>query len=199
MKHEIEHIVEEIKRARARKSLSQRELSERSGIPQAQISKIENGTVDLRLSSLVAMARALELDVQLVPRKAVPAVKSVVRNTQTVPMIDPEALVQSKKALEVFRQAIEKIENPSAELTRLRRQIRTLQTSQIPIFSGQQLGELTKQLGTLTIEAPDPKELSRTLRRIRQIQSRIDSSSEDTRLIASSRPAYSLDEEDDDA
>lgn len=76
-----EQILKSLKEARKRKGLSQRELSAKSGVPQSHISKIENGGVDLRVSSLVALARVLDLELALVPRKTVPAVKSIVRST----------------------------------------------------------------------------------------------------------------------
>ena len=60
----------ELKAARLAKGLSQRALSEGAGVPQSHISKIERGGVDLRHSSLVEIARALDLEVTLVPAKA---------------------------------------------------------------------------------------------------------------------------------
>lgn len=77
-KYKIEHITDALKAARKRKGLSQRELSERSGVPQSHISRIENGAVDLRLSSLIELARTLDMELLIVPRKAVPAVQSIV-------------------------------------------------------------------------------------------------------------------------
>jgi transcriptional regulator with XRE-family HTH domain len=68
-----------IKKARQAAALSQRELSAKSGVPQAQISKFENGAVDLRVSSLVSIARALGLEMELVPQKALPAVHAIMR------------------------------------------------------------------------------------------------------------------------
>ena len=65
--------------ARVRKGLSQRQLAERVGIQQAHLSKIEQGKVDARLSSLVEVARALDLELQLVPRQALPAIEGAVR------------------------------------------------------------------------------------------------------------------------
>lgn len=62
--------------ARARRKstfTSQRELGRRAGLTQAQISRFESGQVDLRLSSLVELARGLGLEVMLVPRGGVPA------------------------------------------------------------------------------------------------------------------------------
>ncbi len=58
---------------RKERTLSQRELGARIGLTQAQISKIENGRVDPRLSSVVEFARGVGLELMLVPRRAVPA------------------------------------------------------------------------------------------------------------------------------
>lgn len=77
-----EDIINALKAGRAAKELSQRDLSARTGVPQSHISKIESGTADIRLSSLIELARALELEVKLVPRKALPAIDSIIRSTQ---------------------------------------------------------------------------------------------------------------------
>ena len=109
MNYETEHIVTAIKDARVRKGFSQRELSANSGVPQAQISKFENGSVDLRISSLVALVRALDLELELVPRKAVPAVKSIVRSTAQSPTIDPATQAKAQETFENFRNTMEKL------------------------------------------------------------------------------------------
>lgn len=75
----LEEFGRKLLQARTRKGLSQRALAERTGVPQAHISKIEQGRVDIRLSSLVELARALDLDVQLLPRQAVPTIEGAVR------------------------------------------------------------------------------------------------------------------------
>ena len=54
--------------ARTGQGLSQRELGQRSGLTQAQISRIENGEVDLRLSSLIALVTVLGLELNLNPQ-----------------------------------------------------------------------------------------------------------------------------------
>ncbi len=86
-----EGIIGALKKAREAKGLSQRELGSRTGVPQSHISKIENGGTDIRLSSLIEIARALDLDLKLVPRKAVPAVDSIIRGTAPLagPMQSP--------------------------------------------------------------------------------------------------------------
>jgi transcriptional regulator with XRE-family HTH domain len=77
-----DQILKSLKEARQSKGLSQRELSAKSGVPQSHISRIESGAVDLRVSSLVALARVLGLELELVPKKTVPAVRSIVRSIQ---------------------------------------------------------------------------------------------------------------------
>lgn len=74
-----EETITALKRARTAKGLSQSELGHRVGVPQSHISKIEKGDVDIKLSSLIQIARALDLEVKLVPKKALPAVDSIVR------------------------------------------------------------------------------------------------------------------------
>lgn len=82
MSYVTEQILESLREARARKGFSQRELSSRSGVPQSHISKIESGGVDLRVSSLIALARVLDLELFVVPKKSVPAIKSIIRSSK---------------------------------------------------------------------------------------------------------------------
>ena len=79
MPYNIEEIIQSVRTARKEKRLSQRALSKRAGIPQSHISKIENGPVDIKLSTLIELARALDLEVMLIPRKSLSAVKSITR------------------------------------------------------------------------------------------------------------------------
>jgi transcriptional regulator with XRE-family HTH domain len=81
MNYATEHIARALRKAREAKGLNQRELGKKAGVPQGHISKIENGAVDLRLSSLVALARTLDLELALAPRKVVPALKSLARSS----------------------------------------------------------------------------------------------------------------------
>ena len=80
MHESIAHIAEQLKQARQAKGLSQRALSAKAGIPQSHISKIESGAVNLQLSSLIELSRVLGLELMLVPQKAAPVAKSVVRS-----------------------------------------------------------------------------------------------------------------------
>ncbi len=90
LNYEAEALAVTLKSERERQGLSQRDLSTRSGVPQSHISKIETAGVDLRISSLAALAHALDLEIALVPRKAVPAVQSISRSVDTAPIVLPE-------------------------------------------------------------------------------------------------------------
>ena len=67
MSHALEKLGATLRELRTAKGLSQRRLSDIAGVPQAHISRIESGSVDLRLSSLLAMAHALDHDFAVVP------------------------------------------------------------------------------------------------------------------------------------
>lgn len=73
----IEYLTQSLKSARQEKNLSQRALSRKTGIQQTQISRIESGQADLRVSTLVELARSLDLEVVLIPRSLLPAVNSI--------------------------------------------------------------------------------------------------------------------------
>lgn len=81
MPYDAEEIAQRLKSARESRGLSQRQLSARAGIPQGQISRIEQGAVDLRLSTLLALSRVLELEPVLIPRAMIPAVNALTRQS----------------------------------------------------------------------------------------------------------------------
>jgi transcriptional regulator with XRE-family HTH domain len=57
-----------LREARRRAGLSQRELAEKSGVPQSTIGRIEAGAVDPRARTLDRLLRACGLDLELAPR-----------------------------------------------------------------------------------------------------------------------------------
>ena len=103
--HSVSHWVEQLKLARKSKGLTQAELGKKVGLPQSYISKIEGGTIDIRLSSLLEIARALELEPMLVPRQVVPAVQSLKRRHLTVHPKTGRPAVQGDAPDEVVRPA----------------------------------------------------------------------------------------------
>jgi len=89
MHPETEHITQRLRAARLAKGMRQARLSQLAGVPQAQISRIETNAVDLRVSSLVCLAHALDMEVVLAPRKAMPAIQSILRQATGAPRDDP--------------------------------------------------------------------------------------------------------------
>ena len=78
MHYEIQELIDALKAGRRARGLTQRALSEKAGVPQSHISKIESGAVDIKLSSLIELARALDLEVLTIPRRYLPAVQALV-------------------------------------------------------------------------------------------------------------------------
>ncbi len=68
------NLAKRLARARTDKGLTQSELGRRLGVPQSHLSNIERGKTDPRVSSLLELARVLDLEIMLVPRKLVPVV-----------------------------------------------------------------------------------------------------------------------------
>ena len=137
-------ISKSLKQAREAKGLSQRTLADLSGVPQSHISKIESGGVDLRISSLVEIARALDMELKLVPRKGLSAVNSIIRSTQ--------AKAQSKSMLDVMaklQRAADQLNTALAgdrDVAQLRSRINDLSRISLPPESEGKLKELAKQL-----------------------------------------------------
>lgn len=194
MPYETEEIVARLKEARELKELSQRDLSALAGVPQAHISKIENGAVDTRLSSLVELARALDLEVMLVPRKLVPAVEAIVRSAsaQAASPDTAKELRRLRDALAVLRG----IHGDKEELAQFDRALRNLAPLRIgPGEAGaiHDAAKAVRQIQKRTDLLPELKNWTRTLQELRN------------RLVHSVtapaqavRPAYTLDDEDDD-
>lgn len=74
----MKEIAKRLQTARKAKGLTQGALGAKMGLPQSHISQIEAGRVDLRLSSLLEMARLLDLEPMLIPRALTPAVRAII-------------------------------------------------------------------------------------------------------------------------
>ena len=113
MKYANEDIIGTLKAAREAKGLSQRALSARIGVPQSHISKIESGGSDLKLSSLIELARALDLEIALVPRKFMPAVDGIIRSAKG--QASPEAFSKVRRTARQARTPRNPITNAPPE------------------------------------------------------------------------------------
>jgi len=75
-------VVGELIRIRKAKKLTQTDLAKKLGIPQSSIGRVENGSVDVKLSRFVDLARVLDLEVVLVPRKKLKRVRALLDETE---------------------------------------------------------------------------------------------------------------------
>ena len=196
MSYETEKLAGTLKAAREKKGLSQRALSARAGVPQSHISKIENGGVNLTVSSLTAIANALDLELALVPRKAVPAVKSITRSVSNVPTVTPE----TRKELARLAKQLESIQslklNPTAVET-LQRQFRELKQFENLIRNTDVLRDIRSGLKAID-DAGGVAALQQASNQMREFRNALAHSMAETDQARLPRPAYRLDGDNDE-
>ncbi len=83
MVYSIEELTEKLKTTREKKGFSQRAFAKSIGMPQSRLSRIESGLIDLQTSNLLELGRALDLELMFIPRQAVPAVNSLIRQSSS--------------------------------------------------------------------------------------------------------------------
>jgi len=74
----VNSILKQIKIARQEKGLKQSEFGNKLGLPQSHISRIERGETDPRLSTVIDMARIVDRELILVPRRLAPAIRPMI-------------------------------------------------------------------------------------------------------------------------
>lgn len=92
-------IVGQLRAERERQNLSQVRLGQRLGVPQSQITRIERGASDIRMSTLLEVAHALGLEPVLVPKSLLPAVRYLLAKQQgaeSTPTALPRRLLGSE-------------------------------------------------------------------------------------------------------
>jgi transcriptional regulator with XRE-family HTH domain len=194
MTYATDEILHTLRAARERTGLTQRDLSSRIGVPQSHISKIESGGTDLRLSSLIELARALDYELVLVPRKLLPTVEAIVRNASST--LSAEARLRSatlNRAQSVLaRHSRAHPDDP--ELKRLGQTLRELANFQLGKVDIDIIRDVTKKLAKLPSGPSVAPAIQRASRQLREVRNRIVHA-----VPEAPRPAYALDEEDEDA
>ncbi|MCB1394120.1 MULTISPECIES: helix-turn-helix domain-containing protein [unclassified Nitrobacter] len=194
MPYATDDILQTLRAAREQTGLSQRDLSARIGVPQSHISKIESGGTDLRLSSLVELARALDYELVLVPRKLLPAVEAIVGGASMTLSGETRqrATVLNRAQAAVAR--LTRTHPDAAEFKRLDQTLRELANFQFGKADLATLRAVTDKLLKLPTGAAALPAAERASRQLRELRNRIAHA-----LPEAPRPAYELDEEDDDA
>ena len=199
MNYTITHITDKLKAEREAQGLSQLALSKLAGIPQSHISKIENGTVDLRLSSLIELARVLGLELILVPRKALPAVKSIVRGIARPSKNIPGNIPSTIKELKRIQNTITSFtkDHPSIkEFAQIQRQINDIQHFRVPNSDLEAIQKASKTLQAIKFDNSYIESIRKTLSEFQNVRNALAHSSIDLPAIETVRSAYALESDD---
>ena len=199
MSYATEHIASTLKAAREYEGLTQRELSAKSGVPQGHISRIENGAVDLRVSSLVTLARVLDLELTLIPRKSVSAVKSIVRSSgQYAPPVR-ESARQARKELARLQNATSLLPTEPLsknELEQFQRQARELRHFRLTRSDIEAIRNASQAAKALMNNPEMLNAVRQSFSQLRELRNALARGRRNASEIESVRPAYSLDEDD---
>jgi len=196
----IEEITFSLREARIAKALTQKALGQRVGLPQSHISKIEKGAVDLKLSSLVEIGRALELEITLVPRKALPAVEGAVRahgtsveTSRALSLLNQQAQIADRiKANFPDLPQIEAFQNAIRSISRLQFDAAQLKALDQALQPAKRLTSIIEGQGGVAVLAKRLEEATSALRHLRNMQVHHGPLIE----AARPRPAYRLEEDD---
>lgn len=192
MGYATEAIYRTLKEVREKSGLSQRELIKRFGGRQSHLSKIENGETDLRLSTLTELARALNLEVTLVPRRLLPAVEAIIRKP-SVSVVG--AQLRREEMLSGARPLVEAVAKLNPERTELAEAVNILaMLRKWPNIADDEEAyhSLLVWIKRLHRSTNLADYIARTNAQLKTIQKRIVHSP-----VEKPGPAYTLDEEDD--
>lgn len=206
---QLKLIAEQIKAAREGKGLSQRALAERVGIPQGHISRIENANVDLQASSLIQIARALDLELMLIPRNALPAIEAL-RGRR--PVDETPAASRNRTRLNSLRVQAVRLARRFPQIAVLRRLMQTiLELRELPLELptkqsyqflatvkeiGRAMRELSSQPASTRLSPSVIKEAETLERELRNLRNAIVHGQAAPSVMLT--PAYTLDDNETD-
>lgn len=213
MMNENPAIIEAIKNARKAKGLSQTSFGELIGVPQSHVSKIEKGGVDIKLSSLIQIARALDLEVKLVPKKALPAVESIVAGfprDRTAPALSN--IRKAQKAFNHIRNNVDAPDNYTDVFKKIDRSLKGFLTLNYDTDAYVRLKKITSPIWKMAVPSNQPnlvkasdgnalgaanlaRRLERVARNLQEFRDSLVHRHEQAGLLE--RPAYSLEDDDD--
>ncbi|MGG4604095.1 helix-turn-helix domain-containing protein [Paenalcaligenes sp. Me131] len=193
MDYNLAHFADRLREARIAKNVSQRELSKLAGVPQSHISKIESNQVDLRLSSLIALANALDLEVALIPRKAMPAVQSLSRQA-VQGAASRVATTEEMRNLQDTLRTLQTTLPARPELDAIRKAYSALKSLPLDNSALRHIRQITQTLGRDTEQWAA---ITAAAQKMTLLRNRLAQSSATHHTLAEAQPAYSLDEDDD--
>ena len=196
MGYKSEDLIREIRDRRTDAGVSQRALAARSGLTQAHISQIETGTLEPGLSSFIDVARALDLEIMLVPKKFLPAVQGILRQTSTEQSSPQEGEAALREIARGERLVIKQkqLYGSSADLDRIADALRFLRHAPLRKPDLQIVTDAINKLRRYQA-SPQSKDIVAAIATdLQQLRNRVVHSPSEA-----PRPAYAIDDEDDDA
>jgi transcriptional regulator with XRE-family HTH domain len=196
MGYKSEHLIGQVREVREAFGLSQRALSDRTGQTQSHISQIESGKMEPGLASFIDMARALDLEVVLVPKKLLPAINGLMR-AQATPDMHIHAGQPNDKRFARAERLVKKMKSlygTSADLDRIDEYLRFLRRVNLSDGEMQVVrGEMDRleRYQASPQSAQVVKDIATALQRLRNTMAHARPSEPG--------PAYSLDGGDDNA
>lgn len=201
MNYSIEHVAKILRETRDKRGLSQRQLSTSSGVPQSHISKIESGAVDLRLSSLIELARTLDLELTLVPRQAVPAVQSVIRSSELPLAASGKetqlALKDLNRLQKTIAENLSHLNLSTSERAHLQRQLKELSHYSLSNNERETIRSASQTIKDYLKDTSNVNAIRQALSQVKELRNaRAHGAAFHTLTPEPARPAYSLDEDE---
>ena len=196
MGYKSEDLIRAIRDRRTDAGISQRALAARSGLTQAHISQIETGTLEPGLSSFIDVARALDLEIVLVPKKFLPAVQGILRQTSTEQSTPQEREAALREIGRGERLVIKQkqLYGSSADLDRIADALRFLRHAPLRKPDLQIVTDAFNKLRRYQASPQSKDIVAAIATALQQLRNRLVHNPSEA-----PRPAYAIDDEDDDA
>jgi transcriptional regulator with XRE-family HTH domain len=193
VQHKGEGVIGALKEARQAAGLSQRALSNLAGLSQSHVSEIENGSKDPGLSKLIDVARALDLELILVPRRMLPAVESLIHPAD----IERRSPAYAIDVLDRAERQVKKqqaLYGPNTNLDRMREALKFMRRAPVKPEDIERIKKDTEQLRRYQA-SPQSADLVKAMASDwTQLRNRLAHAVDEP-----PRPAFSLDDEGGDA
>jgi len=203
----VKQLTQTLREARLARGLSQRDLAVRADVGQSRLAKIEAGGADLRASTLMQLARALDLEVILAPRQVLPAIQAITeRPRKSVEELERRSVRGTpSRVLRHIQQHLETLQSlPVAsevgtELERAQRAAQTLieVAQELPPLALQPLRRTVQWLAMARGNKGNPKSwVAKAAAQLEELRQLLPALAHLERRPQSQRGAYSLEEDE---
>ncbi len=194
MTYALKDIGEALQKERERRGLSQRAYAALTGATQPRVSKIENGEIDPRLSTLIEFARSLDHDLMLVPRQHVPAVNAIIKRQPL--SYDQKTAQNAVRRLSTIVTVLRERFPDNDHLTKLAKTTRELSNFRLRRGDAQRISKIGDALKSIQATPALVNTLDIHANELRRIRNEI--AHNVTEESSEPRPAYRLDEDDNE-